>query len=493
LWGSGDAMSEPTTNLPESQPDPELAAGTSVGEYQVEGKIGQGAFGSVWKATHPLIGKVVAIKVLARRYSVDPEIVSRFVAEARAVNQIRHRNIIDIFSFGQLSDGRHYYVMEYLDGEPLDAYIERAGRLSLAEALPILRGIARALDAAHGKGIAHRDLKAENVFLATDADGGAFPKLLDFGIAKLLAPDDQHKHKTRTGTPVGTPYYMSPEQCRGRDVDHRTDFYAFGVLTHLLLTGAYPFDGGDHMSILIAQLQDAPPAASSLAPELPAAIDDAIAWLLAKDPANRPPTMRAAMAALDDAAALAGIPIAPPSAVWDVQTLPRGGSGLSPTAHAETVSFVPAKRSRARWFAITGVALVVAAALVVFVSERASSKPPSVAVPSAPAPSPSPTPMPTPPPPAPKADAPRSVIMMITGAPVGSEVTIAGKPVGVAPGPVQLPHGTSPIVLTIRAKGYRPVSRTLTPDREQTLAITLKRRPAQRPGKDDIIQVFEEK
>ena len=166
--------------------------------------------------------------------------VSRFIAEARAVNQIRHRNIIDIFSFGQLDDGRQYYVMELLDGEPLDALIERDGRLPLAEAIPILRGIARALDAAHAKGIAHRDLKPENVFLGRDPTARVFPKLLDFGIAKLLAPEDGPKHKTRTGTPIGTPYYMSPEQCRGRDVDHRTDIYSFGVLAYRMLTGVLP-------------------------------------------------------------------------------------------------------------------------------------------------------------------------------------------------------------------------------------------------------------
>src|SRR5262245_21529975 len=154
-------MSQPTTDLTDQPPpDLDLAVGQTVGEYVVDGKLGQGAFGSVFRAVQPLIGKVVAIKVLARRFSVDPEMVSRFIAEARAVNQIRHRNIIDIFSFGQLDDGRHYYVMEYLEGEPLDARIDREGRLSLGDALPILRGIGRALDAAHAKGVAHRDLKA---------------------------------------------------------------------------------------------------------------------------------------------------------------------------------------------------------------------------------------------------------------------------------------------------------------------------------------------
>src|SRR5262249_7285942 len=151
--------------------------------------------------------------------------------------QIRNRHIIDIFSFGALEDGRQYYVMEYLDGEPLDALIER-GRPSITDTLVILRGVAKALDAAHAKGVAHRDLKAENVFLGKDSDApgsGYFPKLLDFGIAKLMAPEDGLKHETRTGAPIGTPYYMSPEQCRGKDVDHRTDIYAFGVLSYLML------------------------------------------------------------------------------------------------------------------------------------------------------------------------------------------------------------------------------------------------------------------
>src|SRR4029079_7649576 len=147
-------VSDPSTNLPPTSVDPDLEPGARVGEYEVEGKLGQGAFGTVFKAVHPLIGKVVAIKVLARKFSVDPEMVSRFVAEARAVNQIRNRHIIDIFSFDKLDDGRLYYVMEHLDGEPLDAMIDRLGRVPLGDALAILRGIAKALDAAHAKGIA---------------------------------------------------------------------------------------------------------------------------------------------------------------------------------------------------------------------------------------------------------------------------------------------------------------------------------------------------
>jgi len=491
-----------------STPQPALAAELDlepdqmVGEYRVEGKLGQGAFGTVFKATHPLIGKVVAIKVLARRYSVDPEIVSRFMAEARAVNQIRHRNIIDIFSFGQLDDGRMYYVMEYLDGEPLDALLDRARNLSLSDALPILRGIAKALDAAHGKGICHRDLKAENVFLATDPDdGGAWPKLLDFGIAKLLAPEEGLKHKTRTGAPIGTPYYMSPEQCRGKDVDHRTDIYAFGVLVYRMLAGVYPFDADDYMTILFMQINDEPPPLTSHLPDLPTTIDDCVAWLLAKDPARRPPDLRTAVRALEHAAQDAGFDIGPVSA-WDVQnaqTQPPRRSDVSRVAVPlrSAISVAAIKRSRAP-IAIVLLALVVAAAAGGYLYwQQQQAEPAFVAFtpPRLPAPQPSPTPPARAPVPAPK---PATVIIDVSGAPEGTEVAIAGDVVGAAPGPVQLPQGTSPIVLTFRADGYASTSREIVPNADQALAIALKKKKQQPAAKkastkDQIIDVFGEK
>src|SRR5262245_57624766 len=226
-----------------SHGDDDLPNGTVVGEYVIDGKLGEGGFGAVYRATHPLIGKAAAVKVLFRSFSSDQEMVSRFIAEARAVNQIRHRNIIDIFSFGSLEDGRQYYVMELLEGLTFDRYIKQKGHLTPEEAIPVLRAIARALDAAHANGIAHRDLKPENIYVTFDEDGGVFPKLLDFGIAKLLGESAKSGHKTRTGTPMGTPHYMSPEQCRGKNVDHRTDIYSFGVLVHEALPGQLPFIG----------------------------------------------------------------------------------------------------------------------------------------------------------------------------------------------------------------------------------------------------------
>jgi serine/threonine-protein kinase len=476
--------SSPTTELPSSV-DIDLESGHVVGEYRIDGKLGQGAFGTVYKAVHPLIGKLVAIKVLARKYSVDPEMVSRFAAEARAVNQIRHRNIIDIFSFGALEDGRQYYVMEHLDGEPLDVLIDRNGKLPLAEALPILRGVAKALDAAHAKGVAHRDLKAENVFLANDPDGGVWPKLLDFGIAKLLAPEETQQHKTRTGIAVGTPYYMSPEQCRGKDIDHRTDIYAFGVLCYRMLAGVFPFDADDHFSILMQQVNVDPTPPSKRAPELTQSIDDVVLWLLAKDPADRPPDLRTAVRALD------------PSAY---QTEPSSVAVPKPPSAAATSALhEPApKKSRMPMIAGIGAAAAIAAVAVFFTMNQSGDKMPAppIAVPSAETvPVATPEPAPAPPPAAVVTpELPKTVIVTVTGVPEGTEVLSGADVIGTAPGPVQLPRGGSPIVLTFRAESHVAVSRTVVPDADKPLEVTLKKRArtggAGTSTRDDIIDVF---
>jgi hypothetical protein len=526
--------------------DRDLAPGDPVGEYEIEAKIGEGGFGTVFRAQHPLIGKLVAIKVLARQYSAQPEMVSRFVAEARAVNQIRHRHIIDIFAFGQLPDGRHYYVMELLDGEALDEHLAAVGRIPLGEAIPILRAIARALDAAHGKGIAHRDLKPENVFLAREADGTIFPKLLDFGIAKLLSAGDVSKHKTRTGSPLGTPLYMSPEQCRGRDVDHRTDIYAFGVVAFKLLTGAVPFDGESYMDILLAQINDAPPLPSSIAPELPPAVDQGILWMLQKDPAARPPNLVTAVRALEDAAVAAGFevaagaptgphtafrptsqgggdapsaghtptlaapPVTPsPTRLGTADTLDAGrlsdamAAPRATTSPPETPSTPAATRAppgRPRLGLALGLAGAVAVGAAVFVALRPAAHRDEPAAPAARAPvaepvAPAAAPVvPEPPPPAvpPAPAAPALVAVTIEGPPAGTEVYgPAGRLLGTAPGAVQLEAGAGEVVLTFRADGF--VTRSLpVAAREQTITVALEAKatepePAQRtrPARSD--------
>ncbi|MEI7894069.1 MAG: serine/threonine-protein kinase, partial [Myxococcales bacterium] len=284
--------------------DSDLAEGTKVGEYRVQAKIGEGGFGAVYRALHPVIGKHAAIKVLNRQFSSNPQIVSRFISEARAVNEIRHRNIIDIFSFGTIPDGRQYFVMELLEGIPLDHFLDQHGRLSPEDAFPILRGVARALDAAHAKGIIHRDLKPENVFLTFDEDHVVQPKLLDFGIAKLV-DDGMSGHRTRTGVPIGTPGYMSPEQARGQHIDHRADIYAFGVLCHLILTGKLLFEAESPLDMLVKHMTDPPPRASEVS-EVKPELDAPLQRMLAKLPADRPDSVGAALDELMGAAESAG-------------------------------------------------------------------------------------------------------------------------------------------------------------------------------------------
>ena len=388
-----------------------------------------------------MIGKVVAIKVLARKFSADPEMVSRFIAEARSVNQIRHRHIIDIFLFGKLEDGRNYYVMEYLDGEPLDARIDRDKRLALGDALPILRGIARALDAAHAKGVTHRDLKPENVFLVRDADSGeVWPKLLDFGIAKLMGSDDPQKHKTRTGIPIGTPFYMSPEQCRGKDVDHRTDYYAFGVVAYQLLTGEVPLDADDYMTIMMRQLADEPAPPSTIVPEIPTGVDDAIAWLMKKNRDDRPSSLVAAMRAMEQAAEEAGIAIPRSTLAYDSVTPPAGlrvptpKSSTAPKAPALAATMpsgagteLPQQRLVVPWI-VGGIAIVALAAVaIVMVVMKSDKKPVTINVPVA-APAPAPVAAPQPAPVAAPQPAPVATPAPVTAAGSGSAAPAATTP-----------------------------------------------------------------
>ncbi|MEM1034868.1 MAG: serine/threonine-protein kinase [Myxococcota bacterium] len=284
----------------------QLSEGDEVGEYVVERPVGEGSFGTVYAGVHPVIGKSAAIKVLHRKFTAQPDVVDRFVREAQAVNRIQHRNIIDIFSFGELPDGRPYLIMELLKGETLETWLQRETTVPTADALNILRGVADALDAAHAEGIAHRDLKPDNIFIAVDRDGVITPKLLDFGIAKLI-DDEERAHKTATGAAIGTPYYMAPEQCGGLAVDHRADLYAFGVVVYEMLTGKLPFDGGSVVEILYEHMHGEPAPPSQVHGDVPASLDPPVMALLAKVPEDRPATVGDALAELTAAAKEAGL------------------------------------------------------------------------------------------------------------------------------------------------------------------------------------------
>ena len=273
----------------------DLSAGTTVGEYTIDCKLGDGGMATVYGATHPLIGKKAAIKVMNPALSLDAGLVERFVLEARAVNAIGHPNIVDVFSFGRLSDGRSYFVMEWLQGDTLyDRLWER--KPTLDEALDIIDQVCDALEAAHEKGIVHRDLKPANVFLVPVRGRRDLVKLLDFGVAKLIATAEgldgtdpmARPPQTMSGQVVGTPDYISPEQARAKPVDGKTDVYALGVIAYEMILGRRPFEADNSADVVRMHLSDAPPPPHKFWPEIPSLLDELLLRMLHKTAARRP-------------------------------------------------------------------------------------------------------------------------------------------------------------------------------------------------------------
>jgi serine/threonine-protein kinase len=267
--------------------------GAVIGNYQIVQKLGEGGMGVVYLGQHSLLGRRAAIKVLLPALSARPDIVNRFFNEARAVTTISDPGIVQVFDFGYHTDGSAFIVMEFLEGETLDRRLARLGKLAVYEALRLCRQIAGSLAAAHAQHIIHRDLKPENIFLVHDGEvaSGERSKILDFGIAKL---SDEHpgKMKTSTGALMGTPVYMSPEQCRGlADLDHRSDVYALGCVLFHLMTGRPPFEGEGMGDIIAAHIREPAPVPSSRAPEIPPNVDALVLRCLAKAPADRYQTM----------------------------------------------------------------------------------------------------------------------------------------------------------------------------------------------------------
>jgi serine/threonine protein kinase len=235
---------------------PEGLLGRTIDQrYRVESLLGEGGMGLVYRVTHAHLNKPLAMKVLRRENTRDPEVLARFRREAESASAIGNQHIVDINDFGVLDDGSTYFVMECLEGVDLIDAMDVARRMPEERAIHIAMQVCRALDAAHDAGIVHRDLKPENVFLTRRNGTEDFVKILDFGIAKVA---NGPKRLTRAGEVLGTPHYMSPEQCEGDDVDHRTDIYALGVLLYEMVTGDVPHDADTMMGILTKQMYEDP-------------------------------------------------------------------------------------------------------------------------------------------------------------------------------------------------------------------------------------------
>jgi serine/threonine protein kinase len=264
-------------------------SGKTIGSYRLAHLLGEGGMGAVYLGEHLKIGSKVAIKVLHPMFAREDHVVQRFFNEARAVNLVQHQNIVSVHDFGQNDEVGAYLVMEYLEGQSLEDRLEREGRLAPSKVASLLRKIAAPLAVAHERGIIHRDLKPANIMLLPDADhpGEERIKLLDFGIAKLTDATGLGANQTRTGMLLGTPLYMSPEQCRGeREIDQRADVYALGVIAYELLAGRPPFHEGGYGSIIAQHITQEPPPLSGLG-DVPVPVEAAVMQALIKDREQR--------------------------------------------------------------------------------------------------------------------------------------------------------------------------------------------------------------
>jgi serine/threonine-protein kinase len=258
------------------------------GRYRVIERIGEGGMGVVYVAEHVEIEKRVALKVLRDDFSKRPEVVERFRQEARSASKVGNAHIVDVTDFGTLEEGGVYFAMELLSGRGLNE-VCRGTPVPLERAVPIIDQIARALQAAHGKGIVHRDLKPENIFLI-ERDGNAdFVKILDFGIAKISDRDSEGKRLTKTGMIFGTPEYMSPEQAAGRTLNHQVDIYALGCIMFELFTGRVPYDGDSFMAVLTQHMFEPIPILEEVNPEtdVPPSVRAVVYKAMAKETADR--------------------------------------------------------------------------------------------------------------------------------------------------------------------------------------------------------------
>jgi tRNA A-37 threonylcarbamoyl transferase component Bud32 len=262
-------------------------AGAILGNYRILEPLNRGGTGSVFRAEHAVLGRPAAVKILRRELTTNPELVQRFLNEAKAATLIRHPGIVEVYDFGTTEDGTAYIVMELLQGASLASRLGERGRLPEAEAAFIARGVASALKAAHQQGIIHRDLKPDNVFLVPDPDGptGERVKVLDFGIAKLIDP--KAAHRTQAGALIGTPIYMPPEQARAASaIDHRADLYALGCMLYQMLAGRPPFVAAGPADLISMHLFNAPDPPSKYAPVSPE-MDRIVMRLLEKQPPAR--------------------------------------------------------------------------------------------------------------------------------------------------------------------------------------------------------------
>ncbi len=427
-----------------------LVGHTLVDRYRLTRKIGEGGMGAVYEATHVLLSKPVAVKVLRDKYLDRPEVARRLVQEARLASSIRHENIVDITDSGATEDGRAFVVMEHLDGLSLSELLKREGALPEARIIEIARQAASALGAAHERGIVHRDVKPENIFIV-DRGGKDFVKVLDFGITKTLKPDNvdeaqQSLKLTHTGMVLGTPLYMSPEQARGdEDLDQRIDIWALGVILYECLTAEVPFRATNYLGVIAQVLnQDVTPP-RKLRPEMrnSEAMERVVQKAMAKERDHRYPSMAALVEDLDRVAA--GGDVEPPRPTASSTGRPRS----------------------ALWLAAVGVLAGTAGLLAIDRFTRAPQQPQPAPTNTVASPVRQPPAPPAPPP------APKTIVLHVETTPPGAEIRQGSRVFGAAPRDILLPRSEVPAQLTFRLDGYEDGATQIVPTTDDTLRVKL--------------------
>ncbi|MGZ3429587.1 MAG: protein kinase domain-containing protein, partial [Polyangia bacterium] len=434
----------------------------------------EGGMGVVYLAEHVFIEKRVALKVLSEDFARKADLVARFMQEAKAASKIGHENIVDITDFGETASGSVFFAMEFLDGMDLAGHIKSGGAMPFERAKTIMNQICRALGAAHSKGIIHRDMKPENVYLVTREGKPDFVKVLDFGIAKMSALDEGGSRLTRTGMIFGTPEYMSPEQARGDKPDHRVDIYAAGCILYEMLTGDVPFHAETFMGVLTKHMFENPEPPSvrnpgvHIAPEVEAVCLKA----LAKDRDQRYQTMKEFAVALeacvggDLSLAWGNEPSGPglreaSQAFRTPGTAARNAVGTPPPRTSSSPELeAPKKRTGLVVGGIVAVLLAGGGAAVVLSQKKPDPPKPVVTAPVETA-----KPVVAPPKPVEPAK-PTQFTMSINTQPAGAEVFNGPERLGVTPCNVILPASETVVELVMKKHGYKDQPLKIVPDKD---------------------------
>jgi serine/threonine-protein kinase len=333
------------------------------GRYRILGKLGQGGMGAVYKVEHLAMGKQAAMKILHPALTADPDLGRRFRREAEAVSRLSSTNTVQVFDFG--AEGQlMYLVMELVRGEDLGAILRRDGPLPFARARPILMQVCEALSEAHEAGVIHRDLKPENLLIARARDGRDFVKVLDFGLAKLR-DSEELTQVTARGSLVGTPFYMSPEQIRGEDLDARSDLYALGALMYRVITGEHPFTGTTPVAVLTQHLTETlqPPSARKPELEIDPIVDAIVMRAMARSRDDRYASADEFRKALEDAPHVStpGLSLVSGERRQADRSDPTGRSPGGGSLRREDVDRYEANLRRRRWLGVAAVLLALGA------------------------------------------------------------------------------------------------------------------------------------